>query len=98
MTEETTNEVDLLLVSGYIPVFVSCKNTVVQNNHLYEVNALVRHYCGKYAKKVLISTLPATVAIKNRAKDMDIVLIDNVNVISFNNLKSKLAAIVKKYI
>lgn len=98
VTEETTNEVDLLLVSGYIPVFVSCKNTVVQNNHLYEVNALVRHYCGKYAKKVLISTLPATVAIKNRAKDMDIVLIDNVNVISFNNLKSKLAAIVEKYI
>ena len=89
----TSNEADLLCVSNCIPFFISCKNTVVTNSYLYELDALARHYCGKYTVKVIISTVPSTVSVVSRAKDMDIKLIDNVQAVSHQDFLKKLAAL-----
>ena len=89
----TNNEADLLCVSNCIPFFISCKNTDVTNAYFYELDALARHYCGKYAVKVLISTVESSVAISSRAKDMDIKLIDNVQGLSYQAFLKKLAAL-----
>jgi len=89
----TSNEADLLCVSYCIPFFISCKNTAVTNEHLYELDALARHYCGKYAVKVIISTVKASVSVSSRAEDMDIKLIDNVQQLSPQDLEKKLAAL-----
>ena len=89
----TNNEADLLCVSNCIPFFISCKNTVVTNAHLYELDALARHYCGKYAVKVFISTVESSVSIVSRAEDMNIKLIDNVQAVSHQDFLKKLAAL-----
>ena len=89
----TNNEADLLCVSNCIPFFISCKNTAVTNAHLYELDALARHYCGKYAVKVLISTVESSVSISSRADDMNIKLIDNVQALSHQDFLKKLAAL-----
>ena len=61
--------------------------------HLYELDALARHYCGKYAVKVLISTVESLVSIVSRAEDMNIKLIDNVQAVSHQDFLKKLAAL-----
>ena len=87
------NEVDLLCVSGCIPFFISCKNTAPTNANLYEIEALAQHYCGKYTVKALISTLSATPAVRSRAQNMNIHLIENVSTISYPRFVSQLAAL-----
>lgn len=53
---DTTNEVDLILMHGMTPVFISCKNGDVDNEELYKFNAVAERFGGKYAKKILIAT------------------------------------------
>lgn len=90
---ETTNEIDLLLMSKHIPIYISCKNKVAENAYLYEIKALYSHYCGKYAKTVLITNSDTPMSIKNRASDMGIILIDNVGKLSFEKFMYRLEEI-----
>ena len=53
---EVLNEVDVLALKGYIPVFISCKATKIANlnqNMLYELDTVANRFGGKYAKRVL---------------------------------------------
>ena len=76
---DTKNEIDVLLVRGLIPVFVSCKNGDVDEKELYKFNTVAERFGGKYVKKLLVATDFATNdyatpnALLQRAKDMDIV-------------------------
>lgn len=74
---ETRNEIDVIASNGKIPIFISCKNTDVTNEFLYELKAMGKHYGGRYAKCILVSTSSNSVSIHKRAKAMDIELIDN---------------------
>lgn len=80
----TRNEIDVLLMHGATPLFVSCKNGDVKPEELYKLHTVATRFGGPYARKMLVvSDLDckddtAAHAITCRAWDMDIFLIPNV--------------------
>lgn len=80
---DTINEIDIMLMRGLIPVFVSCKNGKIGEEELYKLNTVAMRFGGKYAKKMLVATdignpqSNTNKAYINRAKDMGITLIPN---------------------
>lgn len=51
-----TNEIDIMLMQHFVPVFISCKNGAADTNELYKLNAVSDEFGSKYAKKILILT------------------------------------------
>ena len=76
--KDTTNEIDVILMRGLIPTFVSCKNGKIGEEELYKLNTVAEKFGGKYAKKMLIATklerdnYVAKMAYMRRAEDMGI--------------------------
>mgnify|MGYP003291400497 CR=1 FL=1 len=92
---DTENEVDVLLMHGIVPVFISCKNGVVHTEELYKLETVAQRFGSKYAKKVLIATsIPtegeAGAFFRQRAKDMRIKLIEGVQYMTDAELEKKL--------
>ena len=81
--KDTTNEIDVMLMRGLIPTFISCKHGKIGEEELYKLNSVATRFGGKYAKKMLIAThleKESATSMKSylqRAKDMDIQLIPN---------------------
>ena len=81
--KDTINEIDLILMRGLIPVFISCKNGKIGDEELYKLHTVAEKFGGKYAKKMLIATklerenVVAKKAYMQRAKDMGIELVPN---------------------
>lgn len=79
---ETRNEIDVMMMHGLVPVFVSCKNGDVQIDELYKLHTVARRFGGQNAKTVLVTTalgqLPNAKYIRTRAEDMGIRIVDNV--------------------
>ena len=77
---DTENEIDVIMMHGMVPVFVSCKNGYVDRDELYKLNAVATRFGGKYAKKVLVATSLGDSDFSNylrqRAEDMGIRLIE----------------------
>ncbi len=53
---DTENEIDVLMMHGLVPVFVSCKNGKIDMDELYKLDTVAARFGGKYAKKVLVAT------------------------------------------
>lgn len=87
-TYDTENEIDVMLMRGVTPVFVSCKNGAVTTEELYKLNSVAERFGGKYAKKVLVATTlgkkggEALEYFRQRADDMKIKLIENVHMMT----------------
>ena len=80
---DTENEIDVIMIHGLIPVFVSCKNGAVRMDELYKLDAVATRFGGKYAKKIMIAIALGgdtsfAYHFRQRAKDMNIRLIENV--------------------
>ncbi len=80
---DTENEIDVLLMHGMIPMFVSCKNGIVSAEELYKLNTVAKRFGGEYAKKVLVATSLSALGdageyLRQRAKDMDIRIVEDV--------------------
>lgn len=79
---EAENEVDVIMMRGMVPIFVSCKNGNVNVDELYKLYSVAYKFGGKYAKKVLIAPCiegNANVdALRERCSDMQIRIIDNI--------------------
>jgi len=75
---EPCNEIDLIFTYRHIPVFVSCKGTAVEKEYLYEIVTMAKHFGGRRARPVLISAVRNRRSIHNRAKEMGILLLDDV--------------------
>ena len=91
----TMNEIDGLLMHGAVPVFVSCKLGGVPKEALYEVDSVAARFGGTYAVKALVCSRlsgseSARQAIRRRARDMDILLIEGVDGLSRRELGRKL--------
>ncbi len=91
----TMNEIDGLLMHGAVPVFVSCKLGAVPKEALYEVDSVAARFGGAYAVKALVCSRlsgseSARRAIRQRARDMDILLIEGVDGLSRAELGRKL--------
>ncbi len=90
---DTKNEIDVMFMQGLIPVFISCKNGAVETEELYKLNSVAARFGGRYAKKVLFSTaLSATGEFgeyfRQRASDMNIRLVEDIQHMSYEEIKS----------
>ena len=82
--KDTENEIDVVLMQGLRPVFISCKNGQVDDDELYKLDAVTNRFGGRYAKKVLVATYlgkngRSMEHFRQRAADMKIHLVDGVH-------------------
>ena len=73
-----------------LPILASCKNTFPQNEFLYEILTVSRHYGGFYSTPALFSSGIASPTVRERAKEMGIVLIDGIRKLSLTELTEKI--------
>ncbi len=98
-TTDTCNEVDVILMHGLVPVFISCKNGSVDSGELYKLNTVAERFGGKYAKRVLVCSGRAVSAqaddpLADRAKLMGITIIDSVQDMNDEEFSRRLKNIV----
>lgn len=89
---DVENEIDVILMKGMIPVFISCKNGAVDTDELYKLSVVAERFGGKYVRKVLIATQLDDMGyraeyIRARANDMDIKLVENVDSMNEKELR-----------
>lgn len=92
---DTENEVDVMMMHGMVPVFVSCKNGFVESDELYKLNIVAERFGGKYARKVLVASAISVEndhreSLKQRMADMNIRLIGKEDIMNDERLKNKL--------
>lgn len=71
---DVENEIDVMLLEGKQPVFISCKNGKVNQMALYELDTVASRFGGKYVKKELTATQEISQGYRKRAEEMDIVI------------------------
>ncbi len=84
---ETRNEIDVLMMWGNRPIFVSCKNTRITKEYIYEIIAMAKHYGGRYAIPVIVTALDSFPAVSERADEMDVILIDRASEKTLKEMK-----------
>ncbi len=80
---DTNNEIDVMMMHGAIPVFVSCKNGFMKMDELYKLQSVAERFGPKYARKVLVAPglefAGAFAAdVKLRAAEMGIRVIEDI--------------------
>ena len=70
------NEIDVMVMRGYIPVFISCKIGALQEE-LYKLETVSSHFSGDYGIEILVSAEPLSPADLDRAQSNGIYVIDN---------------------
>ena len=91
----TMNEIDGLLMHGVVPFYVSCKIGSVPKEALYEVDSVASRFGGSYAAMALVcSSLSGSESarrtLRQRARDMGILLIEGVESLSPRQLTERL--------
>lgn len=89
----THNEIDVMLMDGLIPVFISCKNGQVTVEELYKLNSVAQNFGSRYSRKILVTNVLKVsddTGFRQRAKDMGIKLIENIQKQSDDQILSKL--------
>lgn len=91
---DTENEIDLLLMHGLTPVFVSCKNGDIKTEELYKLHTVATRFGGRYAKKVLVTTCLSKTSkagryFRQRAKDMRIEILEDLKQCNDAQLEKK---------
>lgn len=71
---DVENEIDVMLLEGVVPVFISCKNGRVNQMALYELDAVANRFGGKYVRKELSATQEITPGYLKRAAEMGIIV------------------------
>lgn len=90
---DTENEIDVILMSGLIPVFVSCKNGAVGEEELYKLNTVAERFGGAYVKKALMGTMlgrngRSKQYFLERARDMGIHVLEGTHELSGEELSA----------
>lgn len=93
---DVDNEMDVILMKGMLPVFVSCKNGAVDSDELYKLSVVSERFGGKYVKKVLVATQLDEMGykaeyIRARAKDMGIRVVENIDTMNEEELCNTVA-------
>lgn len=97
-TPNVENEIDVLLMRGLIPVFISCKNGQVDVDELYKLESVAKRFGGKYAKKVLVASELDKMGKKGdyimaRAKEMNIRVIDDIDKMSESGINKAIRSL-----
>lgn len=95
---DAENEVDVVLMHGIIPVFISCKNGNVEKDEPYKLSVVASKFGGRYAKKVLITAEDdeyeaREASLRQRYKEMGIVHIGPVSKMDDNTLRKQLSSL-----
>ena len=69
------NEIDVLLLRGYVLTFISCKAGSPDQMALYELDTVASRFGGKYAKKELVTAGDMDIHHRQRAEEMNISVI-----------------------
>ena len=105
--DSTRNEIDVMLMAGMIPVFVSCKNGDVETDELYKLNTVAKKFGVEYAKCALAATAffdpedraysgdAASANIKGRADDMNVRVIGAINRMSEKDFSEAMANLIR---
>ncbi|MBQ9414333.1 MAG: DUF1887 family protein [Clostridia bacterium] len=78
---DTENEIDVVMMYGLIPIFVSCKNGHVDVSELYKLQTVAARFGGELVKKILVApalsedTSVSALFFKQRAEDMNIAIV-----------------------
>ena len=88
---DTENEIDVIMMHGALPVFVSCKNGSFGVDELYKLHSVAGRFGREYSKKVIVATALDSMGgqanhIRQRARDMNIKLVEAVDEMNFNDL------------
>jgi len=93
----THNEIDVLMMRGMVPVFVSCKSGTVEMEELFKFATVADRFGGQYAKRVLVApglaTLNNAESIRARALDMDIQVLEDTYSMPFLELKESVSGL-----
>lgn len=77
-TKDVLNEIDVLMLEGNVPTFISCKAGKMDKGKaltpLYELETVATRFGGKYAKKVLATLYTVKGVYAERADEMGIEL------------------------
>ncbi|MBQ7313779.1 MAG: hypothetical protein IJW81_09375 [Clostridia bacterium] len=105
--DTTRNEIDVMLMAGMIPVFISCKNGDVETDELYKLNTVSKKFGVGYARSALTATAffdpqdraysgdAASANIKGRADDMNVRVIGAVNRMGQKEFREAIANLVR---
>ncbi len=73
---QATNEVDVMLMHGLTPVFISCKNGAFTSDELFKLKAVAERFGGENAKRVLIASsmenADSVTSLQKRAEELNI--------------------------
>lgn len=78
---DTHNEIDLILMRGAVPLFISCKNGDIKEDEIYKLNTVATRFGAPHARKMLIATDMGSAnaggqeALVQRGRDMDVIVI-----------------------
>lgn len=92
---DVENEMDVVLMKGMVPVFISCKNGMFSIDELYKISVVAERFGGRFVRKVLVATelekLGSKEAyIRARAESMGIRIIDDADSITTEALRRKI--------
>lgn len=92
---DVSNEIDVMLMKGAVPVFVSCKNGYLDPDELYKLETVAQRFGGKYARKVLIAPQLDHMGdkgkyIRMRAEDMEIRVVEDFEEMSYEDMKREM--------
>ena len=74
--KEVSNELDVMCTRGVIPVFISCKTCDVKTEALNELAVLRDRFGGKMARAAIVTAERGGDAMRDRASELDITVID----------------------
>lgn len=81
-TQAVSNELDVMCTRSVTPVFISCKTCSVKTEALNELSVLRDRFGGKMARAAIVTSSRGGAAMRNRASELDIMVIDINDLIS----------------
>ncbi len=88
-----SNELDVMCTKGVTPIFISCKTCDVRTEALNELAVLRDRFGGKIAKAAIVTAERGGAAMRNRAAELNISVID-LNDLTMNLLEKRIRNLV----
>ena len=89
-----TNELDVMCTRGIMPVFISCKTCDVKTEALNELAILRDRFGGGVARAAIVTAERGSAAMRNRAGELDISVID-LSDLTFSRIGKRLRNLVR---
>lgn len=92
--DNVTNEIDVMAMQGTLPVFISCKTSIVSTETLNELAILRDRFGGNSAKAAVVTTQQCRSVTRHRASELHIEVID-LNDLKAGSIKEHIKTLLK---